>query len=193
MSRDTGVKFWDGDECSTWRPDERLSISQWTENYRVLGDQSEEKGPLRLRRTPYIIPIMDRVQNLDTETIVFCKPAQIAGTEGAISIVGYYAHQEPCPIMVVLADKDTAEYMSESRIQKMFTDSPEMRDVTAGATFVKEKIKLNNGTSIYMGWASSVAKLASRPIKVLVLDEIDKPGYFIASREAGPTPSGRER
>ena len=102
-----------------WRPPERLLVSEWAEKYRVLTEPAEEKGPLRLRRTPFLRPIMDACLQRDTEWIVLCKAAQIAGTETMISIIGYYTHQDPSSIMLVLADEDTAVYMSRERIQKM--------------------------------------------------------------------------
>jgi len=184
---------WFDQELMAWRPPEDLTIAEWTEKKRVLSDQSEEKGPLRLIRTPYLVPIMNAAQDDFIEQIVVCKSAQIAGTEGGLSIIGYYSDQEPCPIMFVLADEDTATYMSRERLKKMYTKSPHLSYLAENTHFNKSEITLPNGTYIAMGWASSVAKLASRPIRVLVLDEIDKPGYYVTSKEAGPISLAEER
>lgn len=173
-------------EMAIWKPAEQLSVSEWAERYRVLSEPAEEKGPLRMRRTPYLGPIMDRVLDPETETIVLCKSAQIAGTEGMLSVMGYFAHQAPCSIMLVLADEDTAKYMSRERIQKMFRAAPELSKLIVEDTFNIDEISLLNGAYIALGWASSVQKLASRPIKILICDEIDKKGYYIASNESSP-------
>jgi phage terminase large subunit GpA-like protein len=61
-----------------WEPKEELSISAWAEKYVVLSSRSEEKGPFRMRRVPYLAPILNEVLNPHTERIVVCKPAQIA-------------------------------------------------------------------------------------------------------------------
>lgn len=180
-------------ETLSLRPPEKMSISEWCETKRVLSDQSEEKGPLRLRRTPYFRPILDKSLEDNVEVIVLCKSAQIAGTETAITIIGYYADQEPCPIMFVLADEDTAIYMSKERLQKMFTGSPQLAHLCENARFGKSEVNLANGSYIAMAWSSSVAKLASRPMRILILDEVDKPGYYVSSKEAGPISLAIER
>jgi phage terminase large subunit GpA-like protein len=166
------LEFYDIDlypvERMSIRPPEDMTISEWSEKKRVLSDQSEEKGPLRLRRTPYFRPILDKAQEDDIEVVVLCKPAQVAGTETAISIIGYYSDQEPCPIMFVLADEDTAVYMSKERLQKMFINSPQLEYLSKNTRFGKTEITLANGAYISMAWASSVSKLASRPMRILI-------------------------
>ena len=172
---------------------EDLTISEWAEKYRILVEPAEEKGPLRLNRTPYLVPILNLASNRSVETIVICKSAQIAGTEAMISIIGYYAHQHPCPIMLVMADQDTAEYMSRERVQKMFRSSQDLSRLVVEESFNRSEITLANGAYIALGWASSVAKLASRPMRVVVFDEIDKPGYMLTSEESSPISLGIQR
>ena len=180
-------------EMDAAAPPMRLTISEWAERHRVLtSPPSEEPGPLRLSRTPYLVPIMDACKS-SAEQIVICKSAQIAGTECALSIIGYYAHQEPCSIMLVMADQDTATYMSRERIQRMFETSPELASIFDAAQAAKGEITLRNGTYIALGWASSVARLASRPMKIVCLDEVDKPGYYVSTREADPISLAIER
>jgi phage terminase large subunit GpA-like protein len=75
----------------------------------------------------------------------------------------------------------------------MFQESPPLKDFWKGGKFNKTEISLPNGGHIEMAWASSVAKLATREAKIVILDEIDKPGYYIASKEASPISLARER
>jgi phage terminase large subunit GpA-like protein len=182
-------------EIVIWDPPEEITISEWAEQKRVLSGHAEEKGPIRLRRTPYLQPIMDSVLEEGIEQIVFCKPAQIAGTEFALSVAGYFADQFSAPIMFVLADEQTATYMSEKRLQTMFTDSPKLSHLSDGKStkFNQGAIELSNGAYIAMGWASSVARLASRPFRVVILDEIDKPGYSTKTKEASSISLAIER
>lgn len=184
---------WNRVERGMMTPASRQLISDWTERKRVLSDSSEEKGPLRLIRTPYLIPILNCFQDRDVHTVVFGKPAQIAGTECFITILGYFADQEPCPMMFVLADESTAVYMARERVTKMFQNSPELSGHYEMGKFGKDEIKLRNGAYIAMAWASSIAKLASRPMKILILDEVDKPGYYLTTKEASPISLATER
>jgi len=184
---------WRESELINWAPPENLSTSQWAEKYRVLTAPSEERGPLRLVRTPYLVPVMNAFDDQDVEVVVFCKSAQVAGTEGMISVVGKRAHGGNCPIMLVMADEDTALYMSKERIQKMFLNSPELYKLIIKEKFNQKEISLMNESFIALAWASSVAKLASRPIQVIIFDEVDKPGYSITTKEASAISLGIER
>lgn len=161
-------------------------VSEWVERYRVLGPPAQEKGPLRLERTPYFRELLDMVTNDDVERIVICKSAQVAGTEFALSVIGYYSYVEPCPIMFVLADEDTAVYVNRERIHGMYKHSPELRSIFNEQSALARDVNLLNGATITVGWASSVARLASRPIRIVVLDEVDKPGYNVKTDEGDP-------
>lgn len=177
----------------TISPPEDLTISQWAEKYIILASPSEEKGPLRNIRTPYLVPIMDACLDPYVEHVVFCKSAQIAGTQAMLNIIGYYSHRESCPIMLILADEDTALYMSKERLSKIYRKSPELNYLIREDAFMQKEITLSNESYVSVGWASSVAKLGSRPIKIMVFDEVDKPGYYKTTREATPISLGIER
>lgn len=134
---------------------------------------------MRLKRTPYVKPILDKIQEQDADTVVLCWAAQSGKSETALSVVGYYSHMEPCPIMWVLADEDTASYMNRERVQKMFKNTRGLKELVESDHYnlTKDAASLVNGAYVAMAWASSVAKLASRPIRVIIFDEVDKPGY----------------
>ena len=184
---------WYSEEQANWTPPEKLTISEWAEKYRILTEPAEEKGPLRLRRTPYLVPILNAFLDPSVETVVFCKPAQIAGTEGMLSVIGYFTHQEPCSIMLIMADEDTAKYIGKERIQPMYRSSNELRQFIIEERFNITEMSLSNGAFIALGWASSVARLASRPMRIVIFDEVDKPGYYVSTREASPINLGKQR
>jgi|WetSurMetagenome_2_1015567.scaffolds.fasta_scaffold15333_4 terminase, large subunit len=175
------------------KPPERIPPAEWTQSNRVLVQPSEIKGPLMLKMTPYNVPILNCVQDSQVETIVICKSAQLGLTEALISMVGYYCDQEPCPVMFCMADEDTATYMSRERIQRMFRASPKLAGLIIEPLFNQHEMSLANGAYIALAWASSVARLASRPIKVVLFDEVDKPGYSVTSNEASAISLGIQR
>lgn len=181
-------------EANIWEPTEALTIVPWVEERRVLGARSEEKGPLRLERTPYVVPWLEAAVDPTLEEIVICKPAQVAGTSFAMSVAGYYADQRPCPILVVMADENTAIYMLRDGVKKMLDESPQLAYLTQGAAISnKNEIELSNGTYIAVAWASSVAALGTKPFKIVITDEIDKPGYYVRTKEATPLSLAAER
>jgi phage terminase large subunit GpA-like protein len=164
------------------------------EEHRILDMMSQESGRMRLRRTPYLRPLFEWAQGPRVERLDFCKAAQSGGTEAVITIIGCYAHMEPCPIMYVLADQETAVYVNRDRIQPMFADSHHLEELIGDAKrATKLELVLRNGARITMAWASSVARLASRPIRIVVFDEVDKPGYYVETKEADPISLGVQR
>jgi phage terminase large subunit GpA-like protein len=175
-------------------PRPRLSIPEWVEKYRVLGPPSEEQGPMRMDRTPYLRPVLDALSpKSKIQKVVFMKPAQIAGTEAALSVAGFYTSYRPSSVMLVMADEDTAQYMMRERIVKMFRNSRGLKRLVQWDTSTQRDLRLFNGSYMTVGWSSSVARLASRPIQVVIFDEVDKPGYYVSTREASPVSLGIER
>ena len=161
---------WRESEIRAWKPKEDMTISEWGERHIILSGGSEEKGPLRFRRTPYMPAILNMAQKKYVETIVLMKPAQIAGTTGVIVILGYFSEQEPCNMMLVMADEDTADFMMSKRIQNMYNGSPDLAKLVDQRKMNKTEITLKNDAYIVVGWASSIAKLASREMRIMIFD-----------------------
>lgn len=183
---------WSEVEFLALKPRERLNPSEWSEKYIYLGAYAEEKGPFRLRRTPHAGPILDCFVDPVIEEVVFQKPAQIAGTTIMLIAAAYYTHQEPCPIGVVLADADTAGFMCSERFKPLYDDSPELEKIK-GDLWVGSEIKTLTGAYVTFLWASSVMKLGSKSLRVMLLDEIDKPGWSLKSKEASGLSLAGER
>jgi phage terminase large subunit GpA-like protein len=180
-------------EKITTEPPEKLPIAEWMEKYRFLGGHTEEKGNMRISRTPYLGPLLEWIVKPSVTELVLMKPAQIGGTEIMISIMGYFSREEPCPILLVMADQATAEYMGRERIQPMFRDSEELAKLIGRGVFSKTEIELINRAYIAVAWASSVAGLGSRSFRIVIMDEVDKPGYRSSLTEAAPISLARER
>ncbi len=63
------------------RPDTRLTVSEWADNYRILPMKSaKEAGKWRTARTPYLKEVMDCLSpSSQVEKVVFMKGAQVGG------------------------------------------------------------------------------------------------------------------
>ena len=185
---------WFSEELEAAKPPENITVSEWACRYRELGKLSAITGLYSLDMVPFFGPIQDRCADPDIDQQVTCKPAQIGGTVSLVeNVVGYYTHQDPSSIMVVLADEGTAEFVSTEKIAPMFKDSSELARLYNQYKFNKGVIDTPNGAHIDFGWASSVAKLASRPERIVIGDEVDKPGYYKKSKEASAISLMKER
>lgn len=172
-------------------PPEQLTVSQWAEKYRILDAKSAAMpGAWNNSVTPYLVGIMDEFNNYETETIIFCKPTQVGGTEAAQNMVGYIVMQDPAPTMIVYPTETLAKSVSENRLQPMLKATPEIR-----RRFDENSSLLElqfDGMYLTLAGSNSPSSLASKPIRFLVMDEVDKyPGA--SSREADPINLAMER
>ena len=174
------------------RPPEDITVSEWAEKYRIIDAKSSAApGPWRNSKTPYLRDIMDEFNNYETEKIVFCKPTQIGGTEAMQNMIGYIVDQDPAPTMVVYPTDVLARSISENRLQPMLKASPVLRQ-----KFLEDDSKdlelQFDGMYMVLAGSNSPSSLASRPIKFLFLDEVDKyPGA--SAKEAEPIGLAEER
>lgn len=160
-------------------PPPSLTVSEWADLYRRLSSEaSAEPGQWRTERAPYQREIMDALNDDETETIVVMSSAQVGKTEIILNIIGYYIHQDPSPIMLVQPTLELAQAFSKDRLSPMVRDSPELKKRMAGT---KSRDSGNTmlhktfpGGHITMAGANSPASLASRPIRVVLLDEVDR-------------------
>lgn len=185
--------IWSDYEILAARPRDRLAPSQWAEQKRVLTNAAI-RGPYQNDMVPTLVPIMDAAADPDVETVVLCKSAQIGGTDAMLNILGYYIDQDPSSIMLVLADEDTAiQEMSRRRVQPMFHESPELQHLPDSDQWTKRELGFINGARLTFGWASSVARLASRPFRIVCCDEINKAGYDVTTNEGDAIGRAKER
>ena len=174
------------------QPPENLTVSEWAEKYRMLDSKTSAlPGPWRNDKTPYLKEIMDELNNYDTEEIVFCKPAQIGGTEAMQNMLGYVIQQDPSPTMVVYPTDTLAESISKNRLEPMITASKPLRRLYKKNESSKLEMQFD-GMYLSLNGANSPSALASKAIKYLFLDEVDKyPGA--SKKEADPIRLARER
>lgn len=174
------------------KPPENMTVSEWAERYRRLGVRSAHMpGPWRNSVTPYLAGIMDEICNPVSTDIIFCKPTQVGGTEAILNALGYVIMQDPSPTLVIYPSDKLAEDVSAQRIQPMILDSPELaKRYNKNGSSVLE---LNfDDMYIALTGANSPSSLASKPIRFLFLDEIDK--YPSATKkEADPVALATER
>lgn len=146
----------------------------WTEKHRVLR-LSSIPGKWKHIFTPYLAPLMDAARFPGIEMIALCKAPQTAGSEAGFNLLGHAADHAPGPAMVVFPDKETAKDNARERILPMFEDSPRLSRHLTGSINDESSIRINlKHMAIHLGWSGSVSRLGNKPIRTLILDELDK-------------------
>jgi len=158
------------------------SPSVWTTRHRVLR-MSSIPGKWKHIFTPYIPSLIDALRFPGVEVGIICKSPQSAGSEAGLNLLGHAADHFPGPSLVVYPDRDTAKEISRDRLLPMFEDSPRLRQHLSGSAGDESSIRINlKHMPIYLGWSGSVSRLGSKPIRFLILDEVDK--YAHSTKEA---------
>jgi phage terminase large subunit GpA-like protein len=136
---------------------------------------------------------MDAFTDPYVEEITVMAASQVGKTEGMFNMLGYVMDQDPGPTLVVLPRENDAKSVSYNRVLPMIHGSPALRD--------RMPVKLDDITKLeyrmdrmilFFAGSNSPADLASRPIRYLFLDEIDKYPRF-SGREADPIKLATER
>lgn len=164
---------------SILRPPPRLTVSEWADDRRRLSSESSpEPFAFRTRRAEYQRGIMDAFGERGVRRVVAMTSAQVGKTTIVENVVGFHMDQDPSPILVVEPTLDMAEAMSKDRFSPMLRDTPCLRGKVAdprsrdsGNTLLHKRFL---GGHLTLAGANSPASLASRPIRVLLCDEIDR-------------------
>ena len=174
------------------KPPENITVSEWADKYRMLDARSSAMpGPWRTEHTPYLKEIMNEFNNYETEEIIYVKPTQVGGTECLQNMVGYIIQQDPAPTMIVYPTDKLAESISENRLQPMMRATPGLRRKFLENNSLKLELQFD-GMYLSLAGSNSPSSLASKAIKYLFLDEVDKyPGA--SKKEADPISLARER
>lgn len=170
---------------------ETLTVSQWAEKYRILDDNSNIKGHWSNAITPYLVEIMDSINDSDIRMTFFCKASQIGGTSALINMLCYIIAESPAPSMIVYPSDDLAKDISNDSLKPVFRMVPEIRKIFMENSSKELRLKFKTMV-LYLRGAGSPSKLASKPIKYLFFDEIDKMGGA-SKKEASPYNLALER
>lgn len=173
-------------------PPERLKVSEWAERYRYLDDKTSAiPGRWSNAVTPYLVGIMDAINEPGVQEIAFCKPTQVGATEVVHNILGYCIMMDPGSAMIVYPTDPLAASVSKNRIQPMLRSTPELR-----ALFHEDASQLLelqcDSMIINLAGTNSPVGLSSHPRRYVLMDEVDK--YPAGSaREGTPIKLARER
>lgn len=172
------------EELEAARPPDNILISEWAGKNYHLGQDSAIKGLYKLDMAPHYAEIMDSCLNPVIRRISMSASAQSGKTTCCNVIVSFGIDQLAAPCLVTLEDQPTAEFIGEKRLKVVFEESERLSKLIDRNSWTKFSMNFKNGGFVEMGWASSVAKTGTRTIRILVSDEVDKPGWTLRTREA---------
>ena len=159
-------------------PPERVSLWQWADQYRRLSSEASA-APGAWTTLPYQREVLDAISpHSRYAQVVLMWGSQLGKTEMLLTLIAYIIAAQPGPILVVQPTLSMAEAFSKDRISPMVRDMEVLRGLVAdpkardaGSTIFHRRFV---GGHLTIVGSNSPAGLASRPIRYLLMDEIDR-------------------
>lgn len=186
MDDKTIALFQEAMHCFAPAPD--IKVSKWAEENRILSrESSSAPGKWRNDTAPYQVEIMDSVNDPEIEDIVVMSCSQIGKNEILNNIIGSFADVDPCPMLMIEPSLELAEDYSKRRIAPLIRDTKVLREKISD---VKSRDSNNTilsksfpGGSLVLLGANSPRGLSSKPIRIVIADEID--GFPVSAGTEG--------
>jgi len=178
-----------------WTPPPRISVPDWADKYRKLAKEAGSTGG-----------------DWETSTVEIARGPMLAITEPGIHIIsvmcctqlmktallenafGFFAHLDPCPMLLLQPKEEAAEQFSKERITPMVRATPVLRELVGTSKTRKSEetilYKSFPGGFLALAGAGSPDNVARRPIRVVLSDEIDK---YVFTREGNTIDLAEER
>ena len=161
------------------KPPPKLTLGEWAATYAVLSrETSAQTG--RFEAFPYQTGMMDAITDPAVEQVSVMKSARVGYTKILDHVVGYYLHQDPCPILLVQPRVEDAEDYSKTEIAPMLRDTPVLSAIAgdpkardSNQTILKKTML--NGSSLTMVGANSPGGFRRITARIVLFDEVD--GY----------------
>ena len=165
--------------AAKFAPPPSLTVSEWADRERRLSSESSaEPGQWRTSRAPYQQGVMDALHDPAVEELVVMSAAQVGKSEILLNILGYHIDQDPAPILVILPTLELAESVSKDRIAPMIRDTPVLKGLVKDHRARDSENTLLHkrfpGGHLTLTGANSSAGLSSRPIRIVLCDEVDR-------------------
>jgi len=166
-------------EILEWfRPIPTITASRWVEeNIVIPAPQTQSPGPFSFAGREYLRELVDCFSDpfLTDETAVM--GSQSAKTTGLMAGLGYIVANAPATCLWVAPSRDLVRSFSKTRWQPIVHATPALSAlVPTGARrhdFAADEQQLGGSVLNFVG-ANSPGQLASRPVRVVILDETDK-------------------
>jgi phage terminase large subunit GpA-like protein len=159
-----------------WRPTEKLTALQWAERNIVLDKRfTMRPGPYDVTYTPYLARLHDWFSDPAIRQITLAKGAQLGGTTWLANLIQYVIAENPGPVLYVTSTNENAKSWSERELLPRLKLCKAIKPLMPvdHDDFRKCEMHFQSCTVKLVG-SNSEGNLASRPVRFLFADEVDK-------------------
>jgi phage terminase large subunit GpA-like protein len=176
-------------------PPPQISLPEWADTYRQLSRAvGAVGGGWQTSRVEVARGPMMAVTEPGVRTITLRVATQLLKTELLLNTIGFLAHVDPGPMLMVLPKEDAAQAFSKERLSPMIETTPILREMMGDQRTRRTDnsilFKRFPGGFLALAGAGSPTNLSMRPVRVVLLDEIDK---YESTKEGDPIMLAEER
>lgn len=173
----------------------RMTLPEWADEYRKLSRKTSAKegkwktSDFEIARGPMLA-----TDEPGVELITLMVATQLLKTSLFENFIGCRSHTDPGPMLVVYPDETAANSFSKERLSTMIEVTPVLKErfgdplSRRGGNTIE--VKHFPGGFVAMAWAGSTMRVAMRPVRYVLLDEVDK---YPPTKEGDPMLLAEER
>lgn len=147
---------------------------EWANDNRILPPGSAEPGEWRSERTPYMIPIVRAFSDHRYHYVCAIMGAQMGKTDNLFNVAGHRLDDDPAPVLYVGPTQSNIQKVIEPRVMKMLRSVPQLYARLAKGKGSQKTYKSFGDIAWRLAWAGSATELASDPVALALVDELDR-------------------
>lgn len=160
-----------------YRPMPAQTVVEWAEaNLTLTQRQTEHPGPFTTSLRPYVREPMECWRDPGVSEVTLCWGAQTSKTTTVMAGLAWSIVNAGSPTLFMMPNDKLGKSFVKTRWNPFVGDCPPLADLAStirGRITLAEQIFDGGGTVAFVG-SNSPSNLASRPVRVLVADEVDK-------------------
>jgi phage terminase large subunit GpA-like protein len=181
--------------AETLKPTSKMTLPEWADEYRKLSLSSGavggkwETSRVEVARGPMMAVTEPGVRIISAMTCT-----QLMKTSLLENVIGYHAHLDPCPMLLVQPKDEAVDTFSKERLAPMVQVTPVLSELMGERATRRSddtlRFKRFPGGFLALASAGSPTNLAMRAIRIVLMDEVDK---YETTREGDPIALAEER
>lgn len=172
--KDNRVKIAISRTLAKFKPPKKQTLSEWAEATVVLpAEAGGIPGPYRTSVTPFHKEILDCITDKKYERISWVSGSQLGKTTLLLIASHYFIIEDPSPILFLEPNESLSKDLSDQRFRGYIRDNKSLKTLLSD-----QDSKSNIGEKIFpggylkFGSAQTLTDLISRPIRLLIMDEV---------------------
>lgn len=155
-------------------PPSRMSTKEWAETYRYLtSDITSRPGKMDCMETPWMLYVMECLDDPEIRVIVGKKSAQIAWTETINNYIGRTIHLDPRNIMIAFPRQKSAQKFYKEKLKPYIENTAPLKEKIGNLAKISHAHIPYQGGFLMLANLGSAEDGKSSVIPIVIVEEPD--------------------